>query len=157
MGLRRPPSHAEPMPSRFRALFALPFAAMALAAPHPSLGARLATPKPVSPAPGAVSESLPVFGWNKVANADRYEFQVAADSGFNSPVIGAGEDALRHPQHPRHAQEDDPERHVLLARPCRHEGRRRVRVDDAAVLQARVDGGRLAAGADRRRGALVPR
>ena len=80
------------MPSRLRALFALPFAALALAAPHPSVAARLATPTPVAPAPGAVSESLPVFGWNKVTGADRYEFQVAADSGFNSPVIGAGED-----------------------------------------------------------------
>jgi hypothetical protein len=80
------------MPSRLRALFALPFAAMALAAPHPSWGAGVATPKPVTPAPGAVSESLPVFGWDKVATADRYEFQVAADNGFNSPVAGSGED-----------------------------------------------------------------
>ncbi len=80
------------MPSRTRALFALPFAALALAAAHPSYAAKLAVPKPVSPAAGAVSESLPVFGWTKVANADRYEFQVAADNGFNSPVIGSGED-----------------------------------------------------------------
>jgi hypothetical protein len=79
------------MPSRTRALFAFPFAVMAFVAAHPSYGA-LATPKPVTPTPGAVSESLPVFGWNKVANADRYEFQVAADNGFNSPVTGAGED-----------------------------------------------------------------
>ena len=79
------------MPSRTRALFALPFAALALAAAHPSFAA-LATPKPLTPAPAAVSESLPVFGWSKVANADRYEFQVAADNGFNSPVIGSGED-----------------------------------------------------------------
>ena len=50
------------------------------------------TPKPLMPAPGAPSETIPVFGWSPVANADHYEFQVAADSGFNSPVIGSNED-----------------------------------------------------------------
>src|SRR3954469_10389435 len=79
------------MSSRTRALFAFPFAVAAFVVAHPSYAA-VATPTPVSPAAGAVSESLPVFGWTKIANADRYEFQVAADSGFNSPVIGAGED-----------------------------------------------------------------
>ena len=30
--------------------------------------------------------------WNPVRNADRYEFQIAADAGFNSPVLGRGDD-----------------------------------------------------------------
>ena len=81
------------MPSRTRALFAFPFAALALAAAHPSYAAQHRRRRsPSRRRPGAVSESLPVFGWTKVANADRYEFQVAADNGFNSPVIGSGED-----------------------------------------------------------------
>jgi hypothetical protein len=33
--------------------------------------------------------SLPYFGWSAVRGADHYEFQLAADSGFNSPVLGS--------------------------------------------------------------------
>src|SRR5215831_4647472 len=41
-------------------------------------------PVPVSPAAGARSEVIPAFSWAPVAFADHYEFQIAADSGFNS-------------------------------------------------------------------------
>ncbi len=54
--------------------------------------ASLSAPAPTSPANGAVVESLPAFAWAKVADADHYEFQFAADSGFNSPVLGQGND-----------------------------------------------------------------
>src|SRR6266496_3185669 len=33
----------------------------------------------------------PAFAWAPVAGADSYEFQVAADQNFNSPVLGRGE------------------------------------------------------------------
>lgn len=68
------------------------FAAVALVMATSAHAARLAAPKPLMPGAGAASETIPVFGWGPVANADHYEFQVAADSGFNSPVLGAQED-----------------------------------------------------------------
>ncbi len=36
-------------------------------------------------------EALPPFAWSPVPGADSYEFQVAADQNFNSPVLGRGE------------------------------------------------------------------
>jgi hypothetical protein len=55
-------------------------------------GARLAAPVPISPSASATTDGVPAFAWNAVANADQYEFQVAADGGFNSPVLGRGQD-----------------------------------------------------------------
>jgi len=75
-----------------RTPLALFFAAVALVLATSAHAARLATPKPLLPAAGAASETIPLFGWAPVANADHYEFQVAADSGFNSPIIGSQED-----------------------------------------------------------------
>jgi len=66
------------------------FAVAALAFAAPALSA-VATPEPVSPAPNASVQSLPAFGWNAVAGADRYEFAIAADAGFNAPALGRGE------------------------------------------------------------------
>ncbi len=57
-----------------------------------SAQAALATPTPVAPANGLSVDALPAFSWAAVAGADRYEFQLAADSGMNSPVLGRGED-----------------------------------------------------------------
>ena len=54
--------------------------------------AALATPTPVAPANGLSVDALPAFSWAAVKGADRYEFQFAADSGMNSPVLGRGED-----------------------------------------------------------------
>jgi hypothetical protein len=62
---------------------------LALAAPAQ---AGLVAPKPVAPANGLSVDALPAFSWAAVAGADRYEFQLAADSGMNSPVLGRGED-----------------------------------------------------------------
>jgi protein-S-isoprenylcysteine O-methyltransferase Ste14 len=58
----------------------------------PDAGAALRAPTPVSPAAGAQVSLVPAFAWNPVAGADRYEFQIAADAGFNAPVLGAGDD-----------------------------------------------------------------
>jgi hypothetical protein len=63
-------------------------AALALAAPaHGALTA----PVLLDPGNGASVEALPAFGWSPVPGADTYEFQVAADQNFNSPVLGRGE------------------------------------------------------------------
>jgi protein-S-isoprenylcysteine O-methyltransferase Ste14 len=54
--------------------------------------ARLKAPVPISPVGGAQVALVPSFAWNPVPGADRYEFQIAADAGFNAPVLGAGHD-----------------------------------------------------------------
>ena len=72
---------------------ALTVSAAAADARQPTLSAAaLATPTAVAPASGLVVDALPAFSWAAVAKADRYEFQLAADSGMNSPVLGRGED-----------------------------------------------------------------
>jgi len=67
-------------------------AAVLLVAAAPTPAATLATPTPLAPAAGATAQALPSFAWSAVAGAARYEFQLAADVGFNSPVLGRGED-----------------------------------------------------------------
>jgi hypothetical protein len=69
-------------------LAALAVAALAVAAP--AQGA-LTAPVLLNPGAGATVEALPSFAWAPVAGADSYEFQVAADQNFNSPVLGRGE------------------------------------------------------------------
>ena len=77
------------MPAAVRAFSLAVFLSFVVVAPA---GAGLATPTPVAPANGLAVDSLPAFSWAAVAGADRYEFQLAADSGMNSPVLGRGED-----------------------------------------------------------------
>ncbi len=72
-----------------RAFTLVALLSLVLAAPA---HAGLATPTPVAPANGLSVDALPAFSWAAVAGADRYEFQLAADSGMNSPVLGRGED-----------------------------------------------------------------
>jgi hypothetical protein len=79
------------MPSRTPLLAFFAAVSVAIAA-HPAAGAMIATPKPLSPETNATLQALAPFAWTRVANADRYEFEIASDSGFNSPVIGSGED-----------------------------------------------------------------
>jgi hypothetical protein len=55
----------------------------------------LKAPVPVAPNDGAPVGGMPAFAWSPVAGAEEYEFQVAADSGFNSPVLGRGKDDYR--------------------------------------------------------------
>lgn len=54
--------------------------------------ARLDAPSPISPAAGAQVALVPAFAWKPVSGAERYEFQIAADAGFNAPILGRGQD-----------------------------------------------------------------
>ena len=54
--------------------------------------AALTAPVPEGPADGASVAALPAFSWTPVAGAERYEFQIAADPAFNSPVLGSNFD-----------------------------------------------------------------
>src|SRR5690348_15596549 len=69
-------------------LAALAAAALAFAAPA---RADLTQPVLLDPGNGASVETLPTFAWSPVPGADQYQFQVAADQNFNSPVLGQGE------------------------------------------------------------------
>jgi hypothetical protein len=59
--------------------------AAALLAVSPA-GSAPATPTPVGPPSGTVVDALPTFGWNSVSGSDKYEFQLAGDPAFNSPI-----------------------------------------------------------------------
>jgi hypothetical protein len=50
--------------------------------------ARVATPASALSAPTFAGYSTGVFHWSAVRRADHYEFQLANDKGFNSPVLG---------------------------------------------------------------------
>src|SRR5215210_3823657 len=63
--------------------FALYFAGVAQAA--------LPTPTTLEPGPNATVGAPPAFAWAPVPGAETYEFQLAADQNFNSPVLGRGE------------------------------------------------------------------
>ncbi len=67
-------------------------AALLLAGSASTAGTPLVAPSPLAPVAGASSQTLPAFAWSPVAGAARYEFQFAADAGFNAPVLGKGED-----------------------------------------------------------------
>src|SRR5438094_1333652 len=84
-----------PMAAKLTTLSALVAAAIALATAAPAHAVDntpLPAPTPLSPAAGAVVDSVPPFAWSPVSVADHYEFQLAADAGFNSPVLGHGSD-----------------------------------------------------------------
>ncbi|HMI99657.1 MAG TPA: hypothetical protein VK488_07490 [Gaiellaceae bacterium] len=69
-------------------LAALVAAALAVATPA---RAALTAPVLLDPGSAATVQTLPAFAWSPVPGADSYEFQVAADQNFNSPVLGRGE------------------------------------------------------------------
>src|SRR4030095_6937767 len=83
-----------PMAAKLSILSAVTATVLAVAAaPAPAVAnTPPATPTPLSPAAGASVDSVPPFAWSPVAAADHYEFQIAADAGFNSPVLGSGSD-----------------------------------------------------------------
>src|ERR671918_644067 len=70
---------------RISAVFATAGAVLAVAVPS---HAALTAPVPQAPVDGTSVGALPVFSWTPVAGAERYEFQIAADPGFNSVVHG---------------------------------------------------------------------
>jgi hypothetical protein len=74
-----------------RKILAAAFAAVLMLSAGPARAA-IGRPTQTAPAAGAVSTFLPAFAWTPVSGADRYEFQIAADAGMNSPVLGNGKD-----------------------------------------------------------------
>ena len=74
-----------------RRLLAAAFAAIAFLTAGPARGA-VGRPAQTAPASGATVQFLPAFAWTPVAGADKYEFQISADAGMNSPVLGTGKD-----------------------------------------------------------------
>jgi hypothetical protein len=74
-----------------RRLLAAAFAAIAFLTAGPARGA-VGRPTQTAPAAGAVAQLVPSFAWTPVAGADKYEFQISADVGMNSPVLGTGKD-----------------------------------------------------------------
>ena len=48
----------------------------------------VAAPRPSGPPSGAANAELPPFVWRAARGADSYEFQIAADRGFNSNIPG---------------------------------------------------------------------
>jgi hypothetical protein len=69
-----------PKPRAFLAALAVALITIAPAASAPS------APNLIGPPAGATVSFLPVFSWNPVSGADKYNFVLAADSAFNSPV-----------------------------------------------------------------------
>lgn len=55
-------------------------------------GARMPAPRALAPADHATTVDVPVFNWRAVRGADQYQFQIAADKKFKSPVLGRGQD-----------------------------------------------------------------
>jgi hypothetical protein len=74
-----------------RKLLAAAFAAITFLTAGPARAA-LDRPTQLSPAANAVVQFVPAFAWTPVMGADKYEFQIAADPGMNSPVLGPGKD-----------------------------------------------------------------
>jgi hypothetical protein len=75
--------------SVFGWLAAVATAAVLLVAPA---AAAVGTPVALMPAEGTTTDALPAFGWEPVRGAARYEWEISADPGFNSPVLGASYD-----------------------------------------------------------------
>jgi hypothetical protein len=69
--------------SKLRILFAALAVALVTVAPAASAPS---TPDLVGPNDGDTVSFLPVFSWNPVSGADKYNFVLATDSAFNSPV-----------------------------------------------------------------------
>jgi large repetitive protein len=69
-----------------------PFALLALLIALTTAGAvdarGVAVPRPAAPAAGAAHPELPPFVWRATRGAAGYEFQIAADRGFNSRIPG---------------------------------------------------------------------
>ena len=74
-----------------RRLLAAAFAAIAFLMAGPARAA-VDRPNPTAPAVGATVQFLPVLAWTPVKGADKYEVQVSADAGMDSPVLGPGKD-----------------------------------------------------------------
>jgi hypothetical protein len=54
-----------------------------------------AVPRLIAPRGGAVVDTVPPFAWSATRGANHYEFEIAADSKFESPVLGHGQDQFQ--------------------------------------------------------------
>lgn len=61
-----------------------------LVVPATATAKTLRAPALVSPAAGALVEGVPAITWSAVKGAVAYEYQIAADPGFGSVVLGSG-------------------------------------------------------------------
>jgi hypothetical protein len=74
------------MHARRRTPLALLAALIALTAAGAVQAGGVAAPRPAAPAGGSAHPELPPFVWRAVRGAAGYEFQIAADRGFNSSI-----------------------------------------------------------------------
>jgi len=95
VGELAPPSVARLARACSRIFIPAAFVVLTLLLVGSATGAGLPAPVTTGPANGAVVDGMPAFAWNPVAGASEYEFEISADSGFNSPVFGAGKDDFR--------------------------------------------------------------
>ena len=135
--LRPSSSHSTSMAAD-RKLLAAAFAAIAFLTAGPARGA-VTRPTQTAPAAGAVVQFVPSFAWTPVAGVEKYEFQISADAGMNSPVLGSGNDDFFTRNTRATLNEDDPERHLLLARARDQRRRRGLEVDRAALVQEALE------------------
>ena len=73
---------------RIGAAFAVLAALLALSLTGAVEAGPVAAPQPSGPPSGAANPELPPFAWRASRGAESYEFQIAADRGFNSSVRG---------------------------------------------------------------------
>ena len=69
-----------------KARFLIAALAVALVSVAPA-GSAPPVPNPIGPPDGQEVPFLPAFAWDAVAGAARYQFQLAADASFNSPLF----------------------------------------------------------------------
>jgi hypothetical protein len=81
-----------PRKSRNRALSALAAVAAAISCALVAGGVQAApkNPGPSTPRADASVDAVPAFGWKAARRAAKYEFQLSADPGFESIVLGEG-------------------------------------------------------------------
>ena len=75
-------------PRRFAVVSLLLISALALSSAGAVEAGGVAAPRPAGPPSGAANAELPPFVWRASKGADSYEFQIAADRGFNSSIRG---------------------------------------------------------------------
>ena len=131
-------------------------AATLLVAVPTAFSAALPAPKPVLPANNAPVRYLPAFQWTPVAGVDHYEFEIAADAGFNAPVDERQGRPLRHLEHARVAEAGHSQRRVLVARARRAQERLAVQVVGPAQLPDGVERRARPPQAGRRRHGQLP-
>ena len=152
----RPSSSLSTSMAADRKLLAAAFAAIAFLTAGPARGA-VTRPTQTAPAAGAVVQFRPVVRLD--AGRGRRQVRVPDQRRRRHELAGARrrQGRLLHAQHARDAEEDDPERHLLLARARDERRRRELEVDRAALLPEALEPAAGAADAELGRRAHLPR